>query len=69
MNTMNTRSLLFEEYPDVVSTREVSRMLHLDVKTVYNLIHNKKLKCIHVDRRILVPKVYVFEYLQMLEDI
>lgn len=37
--------MMFPNYPDVVTVKEVSEMLHLSTKKVYQLVKAKGYKC------------------------
>ena len=63
MNVLEAYSTIFKDYPDVVSVKQVSKMIGVGEKTCYRLIQSKKLKCIQVGRKCIVPKIFVFEYL------
>ena len=56
-------SLMFRDYPDVVSVKDVSLMLNLSPKKVYELIHTGKLDIIPCGRVFRIAKLSVFEFL------
>ena len=53
--------MIFRNYPDVVGVKEVSSMLGMCSKKVYELIHNGKLLAISCGKK--VTKLSVIEYL------
>lgn len=64
MNQTSTLySTIFQDYPDVVSTEDVAKMLGIGRNSTYELIHTGAIKCIRVGRKIKVPKINVIEFL------
>lgn len=56
--------LMFTEYPDVVNAEQMSKMLGgINIKTVYTLLKDKKVKSFMVGRRYCIPKLSILEYL------
>ena len=55
---------VFESYPDVVTVKEVCKMLRIDSKKAYRIIKSGELKAIRLDRTVRIAKVWVLEYLQ-----
>ena len=53
---------LFREYPDVMDVKQISRLLRVSTKTVYNLIRNGSLPYLKVGREFRVTKVAVIQY-------
>lgn len=54
--------ILFKEYPDVVSAKDVSKMLGIGIKKTYNLIHSGEIKSITNYGAIKVAKISVINY-------
>ncbi len=54
--------ILFKEYPDVVSAKDVSKMLGIGIKKTYKLIHNGEIKSITNYGAIKVAKISVINY-------
>lgn len=48
----------------VYTVREVATVLKVSTKTVYGLIHDQQLKCIHVRGQIRVTTEQLIEYLK-----
>ena len=55
--------MIFRNYPDVIGVKEVSSMLGMCSKKVYELIHNGKLLAIPCGKKFKVAKLSVIEYL------
>ncbi|HJC23254.1 MAG TPA: helix-turn-helix domain-containing protein [Candidatus Eisenbergiella merdavium] len=60
-------SKIFADYPDVLTVEDLSKMLAVSTKTVYKLLKEKKIKSITIGRTYKIPKIYVMEYLQIIE--
>ena len=58
--------LVFKEYPDVLTVKQVSEMLGLCEKTIYKLIANGSLPVLKVGRQFRIAKVNVIRYMKML---
>ncbi len=53
---------LFKEYPEIVTVREVSLMLNLSTRTVYQLVKDGKIQHIPCGRKIRIARIAVIEY-------
>ena len=54
---------MFREFPDVMSLKEVCKILGVSTKTGYKLIATGQLHALKVGRSYRVPKIYLFTYL------
>ena len=54
---------MLNEYPDVLTVKEVAQALNLCENSVYRLIERREIGVKRVGRKILVPKVCVSDYL------
>ena len=54
---------MFREFPDVMSLKEVCKILDVSTKTGYKLIATGQLHALKVGRSYRVPKIYLFTYL------
>ena len=62
--------MMFRDYPDVVTVEQMCEMLGgISIKTGYRLLKNGTIKSVVVGRRYRIPKLYVFEYLELVEKI
>ena len=53
---------MFEDYPDVMTVTQAAKALQLGKTTVYRLIQEKALLCLHVGRKIIIPKPYLVDF-------
>ena len=72
MDTIEKSALyeyLYKEYPEIVGTEDICKMLNINKKRTYQLIHSGKIPRIPCSRTILVAKVFVINYvLQSAQD-
>ena len=59
--------LLFKDYPDILNVEQVANILNSSPKTVYRLLKNQVIKSITVGRRYCIPKVCIFEYMELID--
>ena len=60
---------LFRNYPEIVGTKDICKMLNVNEKRVYELVHSGKIPRIPCSRTILVAKIFVIKYvLQSAQD-
>lgn len=57
---------MFEEYPDIVSVKDLTNMLHIGKNTAYSLIHNGKIKSIRIGKVHKIPKINIINYINRL---
>ena len=55
----------FSDYPDVVSARDLARMLNISGVTAYKLLKEKKIQSLRIGRTYKIPKVCVLRFLQL----
>lgn len=68
MKTHEAYRLMFNSYPDVATIEQMCEMLGgISVKTGYRFLRNGKIKGFIVGRRYRIPKIYIFEYLDVIE--
>lgn len=53
---------MFELFPDVMTVAQAAEALQLAETTIYRLIREKELRCLHVGRKILIPKPYLLDF-------
>lgn len=53
---------LFSKYPDIVTVKDVSKMLGLGIGNTYKLFSDGKLHSLNCCKRILVSKMEVINY-------
>lgn len=68
MNPDEAYQSMFREYPDVVNVEQMCEMLGgMSTKTAYRLLRSGAVKSLQVGRRYRIPKIYIFEYLQIIQ--
>jgi len=55
--------LFFQEYPDVLDTKQLSQILDVCEKTVLQLLNKQEIRSIKVGRLYRIPKLYLLQYL------
>ena len=56
---------MFQEYPDVVNVKLLSKMLGgISMKSVYKLLNQNKIGHLKIGRSFLIPKYHVIQYLK-----
>lgn len=55
---------MFKEFPDVLDVKQTAHALQLSKNTVYKLIREQKLPCKRIGRKILIPKIYLIDFVQ-----
>lgn len=58
----------FNEYPDVLTTKDVQTILGISNKTLLKLLHTEKIKYIKIGRTFRIPKLYLLQYLGLIPD-
>ena len=61
-------SLLLCEYPDVLSTKDVCKILGLSNKTLLRLIHSGQITSIKIGHSYRIPKLHLFQFLGILSE-
>lgn len=70
MKAQDAYKMMFRDYPDVVTVEQMCKMLGgISIKTGYRLLKNGTIKSVVVGRRYRIPKLYVFEYLELVEKV
>ena len=63
-NIASTYTQLFQDYPDVVSTLQLSEMLGVCERTVYQLLMTNQIKHFRIGRAYRIPKVNVIAFME-----
>lgn len=63
-------SILFSEYSDVVTIKEMAKMLKCGRQTCFKLIDEGKIQAVDLTnrRRLRIPKVFIIDYVLGLES-
>lgn len=55
---------LLQNCPDIVTVNEATKILSLGRTTVYRLISSGEIRCVKIGRKIIIPRVYLQEFLE-----
>lgn len=70
MKAQEAYKMMFRDYPDVVTVEQMCEMLGgISTKTGYRLLKSGTIKSFVVGRRYRIPKLYIFEYLELVEKV
>lgn len=59
---------IFYNYPDLVNIEQMCEMLgNISKKSGYKLLKEKKIKSIVIAKRYKIPKIYILEYLGLID--
>lgn len=65
--TSNKYSLIFKDYPDVVTVEQMSKMLGISTKTAYRMLKNNEIEHFMIGRIYKIPKYHILAYLNLLD--
>ena len=68
IQTAHLYTLFLTEYPDVLTTKDLQSILGISSKTVFRLLHSGQIKSIKVGRNFRIPKIYLLQYLGLVQD-
>lgn len=54
---------MFAEYPDIVTVYDMQKMLGIGRNKAYELVNSNKISCIHIGRKIYIPKIRIIEFI------
>lgn len=54
---------MFKEYPDVLAVEQMAHALGIGINSAYRLVKERKIGCVRVGKKILIPKMCVADYL------
>lgn len=55
---------MFNDYPDIVSIKQMMVMLNIGRNTAYNLINTNQIKSIKIGRIHKIPKINIIKYIE-----
>lgn len=61
---MNNTTSILNDYRDVLSVKDLIEILPVGKNNVYKLLNEHKIKNLRVGNKIMIPKIYLEEYLQ-----
>ncbi len=56
-------SCIFPDYPDIVTVRELQKMLGISRPLAYTLINSGKIRALKLGNQYKIPKVHVISYM------
>lgn len=62
--TAKVTEIMFDEYKDIITVKELCQMLRISKNTAYELIHSGQIKSIKVKRQIRISKQSIISYLE-----
>lgn len=54
---------MFENYPDVVTVDDLTKMLGIGRNTAYRLVNEGEIKTLRIGRKILIPKCNIVNFI------
>lgn len=54
---------MLENFPDILTVKQLQEILSIGRSKAYSLLHSGKLKCITIGRQIRIPKQYLLDYI------
>lgn len=64
--TPTNYTLFFQDYPDLLTTCDIKKILAVSDKTVLRILQAGQLRSIKVGRSYRIPKLYLLQYLGMI---
>ena len=58
-------TMMFREYPDVVTVSQMSKMLGISEKSAYRLLKENCIEHFKIGRTYKIPKLHIFSYLRV----
>ena len=58
-------TMMFREYPDVVTVSQMSEMLGISEKSAYRLLKENCIEHFKIGRTYKIPKLHIFSYLHV----
>lgn len=55
---------MLKDYPDVLTVKQLAQVLHICETSAYRMIKNREIGYRKVGRKILIPKICLFDYLR-----
>jgi excisionase family DNA binding protein len=65
-NTHEIYGTIFKEYPDILTVKQVGKLLSVSTKTVYRLLREESIDSLKIGREFRIPKVNVMKYVKIL---
>ena len=58
-------TMMFREYPDIVTVSQMSEMLGISEKSAYRLLKENCIEHFKIGRTYKIPKLHIFSYLRV----
>ena len=58
-------TMMFREFPDVVTVSQMSEMLGISEKSAYRLLKENCIEHFRIGRTYKIPKLHIFSYLRV----
>ena len=58
-------TMMFREYPDIVTVSQMSEMLGISEKSAYRLLKENCIEHFRIGRTYKIPKLHIFSYLRV----
>ena len=59
---------MLEKYDDILTPKDLQKILHSSRNTIYKLLSNGTIQSVRLGDKILIPKVYILNYLMAGEN-
>ena len=59
----DTYTLIFRDFPDILSVLQLSRMLNINEKAAYQLVRENRIDHFKIGRTFRIPKMAVIKYM------
>lgn len=59
-----SNTIILENYPDVLTVKDLQNIFHISRSGAYNLINDPKLKILHIGKRKLVTKSDLLRWME-----
>ncbi len=67
MNGDSVYQNVFAEYPDVLTSHDIAKMLGVSLVKVYQLLKSGSIQSFKIGSEYRIPKVYVLKYLGIID--
>ena len=54
---------MFNEYPDLLTSEQVCKLLKIGKNKLYEILQNKTIPCLKIGKKYLIPKILLIEYI------
>ena len=54
----------FQQLPIMLNAEDIARILRISRANAYVLMHSKTIRCLHIGKRMLLPKAELLRYIE-----